>query len=78
MVSKLLLFAFLVVFMAGWSYLLCKFDDECQPFAGDFIFFPNEDSVIGADGDIVSRSSLNNSSSSSNSSVNDQAVETVA
>ena len=62
MVSKLLLFAFLVVFMAGWSYLLCYLDSECQPFEGDFFFFPDEGYVSGG-----SSSSDNNNSSSSSS-----------
>jgi len=31
-VSRLLLFAFLIVFMAVWSTMLCVVDDECRPF----------------------------------------------
>ncbi len=58
MVSKLLLFAFLVVFMAGWSYLLCYLDSECQPFEGDFFFFPDEGYVSGGSSSDNSSSSL--------------------
>ena len=32
LISRLFLFAFLIVFMAGWSYLLCTLDHECRPF----------------------------------------------
>lgn len=31
-VSRLFLFAFLFLFMAGWSFLLCSLDHECRPF----------------------------------------------
>lgn len=33
LVSRLLLFAFLIIFMAAWSYMLCSMDDECRPFS---------------------------------------------
>lgn len=33
----MLLFGFLIVFMAGWSYMLCYFDHECRPFGGAFV-----------------------------------------
>ena len=32
-VSRLLLFAFLIIFMAAWSYMLCSMDNECRPFS---------------------------------------------
>lgn len=31
-ISRLLLFAFLIIFMAAWSYMLCSMDNECRPF----------------------------------------------
>lgn len=54
MVSKLMLFAFLVVFMAGWSYLLCYLDTECRPFGGAIFF------------DDSSNATTNNSTNNSN------------
>ena len=33
MISRMVLFGFLIVFMAGWSYLLCSLDHECRPFS---------------------------------------------
>ena len=34
-VSRLLLFAFLIIFMAAWSYMLCSMDNECRPFSNE-------------------------------------------
>ena len=35
LVSRLLLFAFLIIFMAAWSYMLCSMDNDCRPFSSD-------------------------------------------
>ena len=32
-VSRLLLFAFLIIFMVAWSYMLCSMDGDCSPFS---------------------------------------------
>ena len=32
-VSRLLLFAFLFIFMVAWSYMLCSMDGDCSPFS---------------------------------------------
>jgi len=33
-VSRIFFYAFLAVFMLGWSYLLCYLDPDCRPFDG--------------------------------------------